>query len=243
MKIIEFIRTGNRIFTVEDFNTDVFGSIIEFIREFRYPTNNKRGLTKLWPARYASLFESRKVIAEAGLSDIRNQFDLFKDQFMSYDQRNDLRFTIGSSFSALSITASLEKQTIELDGFVNSKKIAHIGLDNNDRIDFIEFENGDQYPSASEFTLINNTNITNTIFFVTTADAYKAFTAIWMLISQLEGSGWSLISRLKENATSGASTSGGFATIPATGAGNKVGSLFGGTYTEPKPKTKTRKQK
>lgn len=47
--------------------------------------------------------------------------------------------------------------------------------------------------------------------------------------------------KLDEDATSGASTSGTMATIPATGVGNKVGSLFGGTYTE--PKTKTRKQK
>ena len=49
--------------------------------------------------------------------------------------------------------------------------------------------------------------------------------------------------KLDEDATSGASSSGAIATIPATGAGNNVGSLFGGTYTEPKPKTKTRKQK
>lgn len=47
--------------------------------------------------------------------------------------------------------------------------------------------------------------------------------------------------KLDEDATSGASTSGTMATIPVTGAGNKVGSLFGGNYTEPKPKTKTRK--
>lgn len=46
---------------------------------------------------------------------------------------------------------------------------------------------------------------------------------------------------LSEDASGGATSSGAIATVPGTGAGNKVGSLFGGSYKQKTPKK--RKQK
>ena len=46
---------------------------------------------------------------------------------------------------------------------------------------------------------------------------------------------------LTEDATGGATSSGAIATVPGVGAGPKVGTLFGGTYKQ--PKTKKRKTK
>lgn len=46
---------------------------------------------------------------------------------------------------------------------------------------------------------------------------------------------------LTEDATGGATCSGAIATVPGVGTGAKVGTLFGGTYKQ--PKTKKRKTK
>jgi hypothetical protein len=43
---------------------------------------------------------------------------------------------------------------------------------------------------------------------------------------------------LDEDASGGATSSGGIATVPGVGAGAKVGTLFGGTYKQPKKKKK-----
>jgi hypothetical protein len=84
-------------------------------------------------------------------------------------------------------------------GFVKPKKIVKIHLDNNDKIDTIEFADGSRFPEAAEFTNIDGINITNTIFFNNGADAAKAYTGIWMLISTLEGEGWKLEEYLSED--------------------------------------------
>jgi hypothetical protein len=41
---------------------------------------------------------------------------------------------------------------------------------------------------------------------------------------------------IKENASAGATSAGAIASVPATGAGSKVGTLFGGTYKQKKTK-------
>ena len=46
---------------------------------------------------------------------------------------------------------------------------------------------------------------------------------------------------LTEDATGGGTSAGAIATIPGVGTGAKVGTLFGGTYNQ--PKTKKRKTK
>ena len=43
---------------------------------------------------------------------------------------------------------------------------------------------------------------------------------------------------LKENSTGGATSAGSIATVPGTGAGSNVGTLFGGTYKQKKTKRK-----
>ena len=44
------------------------------------------------------------------------------------------------------------------------------------------------------------------------------------------------LNNVKENASAGATSAGVIATVPATGSGSKVGTLFGGTYKQKKTK-------
>jgi hypothetical protein len=44
------------------------------------------------------------------------------------------------------------------------------------------------------------------------------------------------LNNVKENASAGATSAGSIASVPATGSGSKVGTLFGGTYKQKKTK-------
>ena len=188
----------HKTYTVEDFNVTAFTSIIEMQR-IKMRTGNKQGMPRYWPSRYAELTESKELIESSNLSDA-HQYNIFKEQFQSQDERNKIEIKVGNTLAILSATGSLKEKVIELDGFVTPKKIVYIGVDSNDKIDFIEFDDGQQFPSKAEFTTVGKQYLTNTIFLKTTESATKAYTATWMMLSGLEGHDWTVEHHLTEDA-------------------------------------------
>ena len=108
------------------------------------------------------------------------------------DNRDHVTIEIGKQISVLStvVVPDENNSRIEVSGFVEPKEISKINLDLNDKIDSIEFSDGSMFPEAAEFTSVSGTNITNTAFFPDYSSASKAYTALWMITSRMEGLGW-----------------------------------------------------
>jgi hypothetical protein len=195
-------------YTINDFKVNFFESMNHYKKWAHSPklsNLSNRGMTRKWVDNYNTIFidsinESKNQFAKS-----KSEAEAFSKKFKQYDQRDDVNIKVGEQIAILSATVvpginnSNHPSRIELAGFTKPKKIVKIHLDNNDKIDTIEFADGSRFPEAAEFTNIDGTNITNTIFFNNGADATKAYTGIWMLISTLEGEGWKLEEYLSED--------------------------------------------
>lgn len=190
--------------TVDDFKVNAFESLNSYKHWQQSPKTGKRGATRYHAAKYAGMFVDSKLVESNDVfAQRKKEAKQFSQAFKKLDQRSDVKIAIGTSLSLLSSTVvpgdDSHKSRIELSGFVNPKKIVKLNLDIDDKIDSIEFSDGTQFPEAAEFTTVGGINITNTIFFSKEAAAKQAFTHIWMLISNLEGSGWSIEKYLTES--------------------------------------------
>jgi hypothetical protein len=192
-------------YTINDFKVDFFESTHHYKKWAQSPKSSTRGMTRKWVENYNSIFIDSINESTNQFAKSKSQAEAFSKKFKQYDQRDSVNIKVGEQISILSATVvpginnSNHPSRIELAGFVKPKKIVKIHLDNNDKIDTIEFADGSRFPEAAEFTNIDGTNITNTIFFNNGVDAAKAYSGIWMLISTLEGEGWKLEEYLSED--------------------------------------------
>jgi hypothetical protein len=200
MKATEFIT--KHTYRVDDFKQDVFENISAFRRWMRSPKSNDRGMTRHSVDIYENMLitDTRLLENNQEFAKRKQQAQVFSTRFKQLDQRDHVQIRVGNAISVLSATIvpSDVVSRIELSGFVSPKKITKINKDHSDKIDSLEFSDGSRFPEAAEFTTVGGTNITNTIFFSDSAAASKAYTAIWMYISTLEGQGWELEQYLSE---------------------------------------------
>jgi len=150
-------------------------------------------MTRHYVSQYEDMLSTSNLLTESdsNFANKKQEAVAFSNKFKQFDQRDRVKIKVGEQLAFLSVVvAPGENSRIELSGSVQPKTIAKIHTDNNDKIDFIEFEDGTKFPEAAEFTTVGGTNITNTIFFQDAASAEKAHTSIWMQISNMEGHGW-----------------------------------------------------
>ena len=102
---------------------------------------------------------------------------------------------------SVSIIPADKFSKIEVSGFVKPKEIVKINVDNNNKIDTIEFSDGSIFPEAAEFTTVDGVNLTNTIFFPNETSVSKAYTSLWMWLNSLEGNGWTIEKYMSEDQT------------------------------------------
>lgn len=181
----------NEVYSIKDFNLKEFENFSSLSKYMMRSKDNKRGTTNFWPSRYESYFLDQTVLSESTeLTKLKKQADNFNKNLHELDQREQVDIKVGNQFSVLYSLISLDIKEIELGGFVKPKTISYIGVGSNGKIDFLEFDDGSQFPEKAELTSIGGKNITTTAFFPNEQSAGKAFTHLWMLISQLESTGW-----------------------------------------------------
>ena len=202
MRANEFV--AKHTYQVGDFKQDVFENIAAFRRWMRSPKSNDRGMTRHSVDIYENMLitDTRLLENNQEFAKRKQQAQVFSTRFKQLDQRDHVQIRVGNAISVISATIvpGDAVSRIELSGFVSPKKITKINKDHSDKIDSLEFSDGSRFPEAAEFTTVGGTNITNTIFFSDSAAASKAYTAIWMYISTLEGQGWELEQYLSETA-------------------------------------------
>ena len=191
-------------YTANDFKINQFESIDSYRRWQQTAKSSSRGMTRYHANRYANMFVSGQLVeSDDQFAQRKQQAQQFSQQFQQLDQRDSVDLAVGNSISLLSSTAvpgnNNHASRIELAGFVTPKKIVKINLDNNNKIDTLEFSDGSRFPETAEFTTIGGANITNTILFSNPATAKQAFTQVWMLLSRLEGQGWQIEKYLSES--------------------------------------------
>ena len=192
-----------KIFTVNDFKIDAFESLDTYRRWQQGPKTSSRGITRYHANRYAGIFVDAQLVEATDIFAQRKaEATKFSQNFKQLDQRENVKIAVGNLISLLSSTVvpgdDAHDSRIELSGFVTPKKIVKINLDNNDKIDTLEFSDGSRFPEEAEFTTVGGTNITNTILFSNPAVAKKAFSQVWMLMSAMEGQGWKVEKYLSE---------------------------------------------
>jgi hypothetical protein len=192
-----------KIFTVNDFKIDAFESLDTYRRWQQGPKTSSRGITRYHANRYAGIFVDAQLVEATDIFAQRKaEATKFSQNFKQLDQREHVKIAVDNSISLLSSIVvpgdDAHDSRIELSGFVTPKKIVKINLDNNDKIDTLEFSDGSRFPEEAEFTTVGGTNITNTILFSNPAVAKKAFSQVWMLMSAMEGQGWKVEKYLSE---------------------------------------------
>lgn len=190
-------------FSVSDFKVNRFESMSEFRRWIRSPKESLRGMPRSLGDHYANILPttSAAILESNGNLSIKlRDAKALSSKFKQLDQRDTVQIKVGNSIAvlSLSILPADKFSRIEVSGFTKPKKIVKINLDNNDHIDSIEFSDGSVFPEASEFTIVENTNLTNTIFFTNESAASKAFTMLWMWLTTLESRGWSIEKYMSE---------------------------------------------
>jgi hypothetical protein len=180
-------------FTPNDFKENKFDSMADYRRWMRSPKDDKRGMTRYSVDKYESVI-SDSITESLNFNTKKTEARAFSNTFKMLDNRDHVSIEVGKQISVLStVVVPGEKDSrIEVSGFVQPKEITKINLDLSDKIDSIEFSDGSMFPEAAEFTSVSGTNITNTAFFPDHSSASKAHTALWMLLSRMEGLGWTV---------------------------------------------------
>jgi hypothetical protein len=189
-------------FTVADFKIARFESWTDYTRFLSGHKTSKRDTVWNWPTGVAKLLSPSKSCLLSESADTKNDRLLarqFSTRFKALDQRDSVIIKKGNSISVLSSVLDLDKKSIELRGFVKSKKIVAINTNADGSIDVIEFDDGSQFPERNELTYVFNQDITNTIFFADESSSSRAYTEIWMMMSSMEGSGWNISNQLSES--------------------------------------------
>jgi hypothetical protein len=188
--------TNEITYQISDFKENTFESMSEFRQWMRSPKTNCRGMTRHSVDRYENIFPHSNVMIESNtdFSRRRKQAKIFSTNFKKLDHRDQIKIKVGNKLALLSATIIPDdtNSRIELSGFINPKEIKKIHLDHSNKIDSLEFTDGSRFPESAEFTSVGGINITNTIFFPNYNIAAKAYTNLWMMISNLEGQGWNI---------------------------------------------------
>jgi hypothetical protein len=190
-------------YSISDFKINAYESMADFRKWMRSPKKNDRGMTRRIVDIYENIVVKDDILKEASQTFVKRkqQAKEFSENFKRFDERDKIRIKTGNKIALLSSTIIPDDTSsrIELSGFTTPKKIVKINLDNEGKIDSIKFDDGSTFPETSEFTTVGGINITNTIFFPDGKSASKAYTAIWMLVSNLEGQGWNVEHYINES--------------------------------------------
>ena len=183
------------LYTVDDFAVNEFSNFFEYRRWHSKAKESNRGATRYWPDKYSNLFVNTALVESS--NNFHQNLKLskkFSEALKTTDLRDLVSIKVGGKIAVISTLAVPSEQggRIELSGFVKPKTIVKINLDNQDKIDEIEFDNGDKFPEAAEFTTVGGTNITTTAFYPDQKSASRAYTIVWMESSKLEGRGWTV---------------------------------------------------
>lgn len=188
------MRKGLRedVFTVTEFKMNVFENLSQYRRWVQSPKDSKRGMTRHYVDRYETLVRNELAESTSSFNTHKKEATAFSKAFKAMDERDGVNIEVGESISVLStvVVPSDKTSHIEVSGFVKPKQIAKINLDTDNKIDTIEFSDGSIFPEAAEFTTVGGVNITNTTFFPDYTSASKAYTALWMMLTSMEGKGW-----------------------------------------------------
>lgn len=199
--LVKEVGVAEGSYSISDFKINAYESMADFRKWMRSPKKNDRGMTRRIVDIYENIVVKDNISKEANQTFVKRkqQAKEFSENFKRFDQRDKIRIKIGNKISLLSSTIIPDDTSsrIELSGFITPKKIVKINLDEG-KIDSIKFDDGSIFPETSEFTTVGGVNITNTIFFPDAISSSKAYTAIWMYISNLEGKGWTVENYISE---------------------------------------------
>jgi len=192
-------------YSVSDFKMNCFESMGNFIKWIRSPKLDKRGVTRTLGDQYANLIHTHKGVLESTskLESKAQDAKILSAKLKQLDQRDNVVIKVGKKISILSVSIipADKFSKIEVSGFVKPKEIVKINVDNNNKIDTIEFSDGSIFPEAAEFTTVDGVNLTNTIFFPNETSVSKAYTSLWMWLNSLEGNGWTIEKYMSEDQT------------------------------------------
>jgi hypothetical protein len=190
-------------YSVSDFKMNCFESMGNFIKWIRSPKLDKRGVTRTLGDQYANLIHTHKGVLESTskLESKAQDAKILSAKLKQLDQRDNVVIKVGKKISILSVSIipADKFSKIEVSGFVKPKEIVKINVDNNNKIDTIEFSDGSIFPEAAEFTTVDGVNLTNTIFFPNETSVSKAYTSLWMWLNSLEGNGWTIEKYMSED--------------------------------------------
>ena len=191
------------LYTVNDFAVNEFNNFFEYRRWHSKAKESDRGATRYWPDKYSNLFVNTALVESS--NNFHQNLKLskkFSEALKTTDLRDLVSIKVGGRIAVISTLAVPSEQggRIELSGFVKPKTIVKINLDNQDKIDEIEFDNGDKFPEAAEFTTVGGANITTTAFYPDQKSASRAYTIVWMESSKLEGKGWTVENYMSDSA-------------------------------------------
>jgi hypothetical protein len=190
-------------YSVSDFKMNCFESMGNFIKWIRSPKLDKRGVTRTLGDQYANLIHTHKGVLESTskLESKAQDAKILSAKLKQLDQRDNVVIKVGKKIAILSVSIipADKFSKIEVSGFVKPKEIVKINVDNNNKIDTIEFSDGSIFPEAAEFTTVDGVNLTNTIFFPNETSVSKAYTSLWMWLNSLEGNGWTIEKYMSED--------------------------------------------
>lgn len=172
---------------VSDFRIHRFNSMSKYRQWMMSPKDNKKGMTRKHVSRYQSIIDGTNMIKNTEVDKLNNMLQ-------SVDERKNLTIEVGKQLSIINTTAVADDDSpfIEVSGFIEPKMISKINYTVYDEIDSIEFEDNSMFPEAAEFTFVSGKNITTTAFFVNEISVKRAYTALWMMLNRMEGSGWKI---------------------------------------------------
>jgi hypothetical protein len=175
-----------------NFKQNVFENLSQYRRWAQSPKHSKRGMTRHYVDRYETVVRPELAESTGSFNTRKKEATAFNKSFKAIDERDGVAIEVGESISVLStvVVPSDKTSHIEVSGFVNPKQITKINLDTDNKIDTIEFSDGSIFPEAAEFTTVGGVSITNTVFFPDYTSASKAYTALWMMLTSMEGRGW-----------------------------------------------------
>ena len=185
--------TTSSSYSTKDFNLQEFSNFHSLIKHMMTAKSNKRGTTNFWPHRYESYLLDDTILSESNnLSTLKQQAEEANSILRKMDQREKVKIDVGEKLSVLYTLISLDIKEIEVGGFIKPKAISYIGFGSNNKIDFLEFEDGSQFPEKAELTTVGGKNITTTAFFLNEQSAEKAFLNLWFQTSRLESQDWGI---------------------------------------------------
>lgn len=191
----------NDTYTVEDFQRHNYRDFGALMSRMMQPKSNKRHTTESWPTAYERyLFPDQTIVEATDVQELRSQADELRNAIRALDQRDTVKIAVGEKFAVLYAAVALDHREIEFGGFTDPRTIAYVGV-RNGRVDFVEFDNGEQFPEKAELADVGGKNLMSVAFFNNGTAAESAYTALWFKLGNLEGHGWHINNQLKNSTT------------------------------------------